>query len=86
MLEDNEPDGVAFNPLPNNDMVNSPNHYTSGGIETIEYLKAKLSREEFLGFLRGNALKYLSRMGKKDAQKIDAEKAAWYTKRLSEEI
>lgn len=39
------------------DPVNSPDHYTFGGIETIDYLKAKLSPEEFAGFCRGNVLK-----------------------------
>lgn len=32
------------------DPVNCPDHYTFGGIETIDYLKAKLSAEEFAGF------------------------------------
>jgi len=29
------------------DMVNHPPHYTQGGIETIEYLEAKLTPEAF---------------------------------------
>lgn len=39
----------------------NPNHYIFGGIETIEYLKAKLTAEEYRGFLKGNVLKYVSR-------------------------
>ncbi len=34
----------------------NPNHYTFGGIETIEYLKAKLTPEEFRGFLKGKCI------------------------------
>ena len=62
------------------DMVNSPPHYTKGGIETIDFIKAKLSPEEYRGYLRGNLLKYASRMGAKGED--DAGKAAWYAKRL----
>ena len=62
------------------DMVNSPPHYTKGGIETIDFIKAKLSPEEYRGYLRGNLLKYASRMGAQGED--DAGKAAWYAKRL----
>ena len=62
------------------DMVNSPPHYTSGGIECIDYIKAKLSPEGYRGYLQGNLLKYASRIGKKGSD--DAGKAAWYADRL----
>ena len=62
------------------DMVNSPPHYTKGGIETIDFIQAKLSPEEYRGYLRGNLLKYASRMGSKGED--DAGKAAWYAQRL----
>jgi hypothetical protein len=62
------------------DMVNSPPHYLTGGIETIDYIKAKLTAEEFKGYLRGNVLKYASRKKGGD----DMGKAAWYAHRLEE--
>lgn len=62
------------------DMVNSPAHYMQGGIETIDFIQAKLSPEEYRGYLRGNLLKYASRMGSKGED--DAGKAAWYAQRL----
>lgn len=43
------------------DPVDHPSHYTQGGIETIDFIRAKLSKEEFVGYCRGNVLKYLSR-------------------------
>ena len=43
------------------DNINAPDHYTKGGIETIDYIKAKLTSEEYEGYLKGNVLKYLSR-------------------------
>lgn len=63
---------------PATDPVHAPSHYTDGGIETIDYLRAKLSREAFIGFCRGNALKYLSRAGKKGSAAEDYAKAAVY--------
>ena len=40
----------------NTDAVNHPSHYCDGGIETIDYIRAKMSREEFIGYCKGNAL------------------------------
>lgn len=63
------------------DLVNNPPHYTAGGIETIDYIKAKLTPEEFIGYLKGNVIKYTSRAGKKDDIVQDLEKAQWYMNR-----
>ena len=63
----------------------NPDHYQVGGIETIEYLRAKLSPEEFRGYCRGNALKYLSRAGHKDDTAQEYRKAIWYIERLLKE-
>jgi hypothetical protein len=68
------------------DMVNHPPHYTSGGIETIDYMEAKSTAEEFRGHLRLTALKYLSRAGLKDDTLQDYEKAAWYLNKLIEHV
>jgi hypothetical protein len=67
---------------PQEDMVNQPPHYTAGGIETIDYLQAKLSQEEFTGYCRGNVLKYISRCGLKGEGVEDLKKARWYLDRL----
>ena len=75
---------LNLSPLPKPDMINSPPHYTTGGIEVIDYIQAKLTHEEFRGYLLGNSLKYLSRVGKKGAVTEDLGKAAWYVKKLSE--
>ena len=60
----------------------NPAHYKVGGIECIDYLKAKLSAEEFRGFLKGNAVKYLSRAEHKGNAE-DYAKANWYTTMLA---
>ena len=64
----------------------NPDHYKIGGIETIEYMKAKSTPEEFRGHLRLTALKYLSRFGKKDDELQELKKAKWYLDKLIEEL
>lgn len=61
-----------------NDVVNHPGHYTDGGIETIDFIEAKK-----LPYHLGNAVKYISRAGKKDPEKTveDLKKAVWYINR-----
>lgn len=60
--------------------VNHPQHYGGEGnpYETIEVIHAW-----GLGFNLGNAVKYISRAGKKDNYIQDLEKAIWY---LQDEI
>jgi hypothetical protein len=70
-------------PEPEADPVNSPPHYTDGGIETIDYIEAKLTPEEFRGYCLGNAHKYLSRAGKKGSATTDLQKAQWYLARIT---
>jgi len=62
------------------DKIN-PNHYKTGGIETIDYIQAKLTQEQFKGYLTGNVIKYLSRHQQKNGQE-DLLKARWYLNRL----
>ena len=69
----------------NGDPVNHPSHYKVGGIETINYMKAKSTPEEFKGHLRLTAIKYLSRTGYKDDALQDLKKAQWYLNRLIQE-
>jgi len=74
-LQEGEQYSPRQQPLPENDMVNRPAHYTDGKIEVIEFIDDKK-----LGFSLGNAVKYISRAGKKDPAKTveDLKKAAWY--------
>ncbi len=70
--------GLPVPVLPSNDLVNHPDHYTSGGIETIDFIEAK-----GLGYNLGNAVKYISRSGKKSTsdEVIDLKKAIFYLAR-----
>ena len=58
------------------DMVNHPAHYKTGGIETIDFIEAKE-----LNYNMGNAVKYISRAEHKGDKKQDLEKAIWYLNR-----
>ena len=65
------------------DQVNHPSHYTDGKIEVIDYIEDK-----GFGFCLGNAIKYISRAGKKDQNKEveDLQKAIWYINRKIKQI
>ena len=62
--------------------VDSPAHYNTGTVECIEAISSTLSGEEFQGYCRGNALKYLWRCMYKGKTKQDLEKCRWYLDRL----
>jgi len=70
-------------PNSSSDPVN-PSHYKQGGIECIEAMKVALGGG-FLGYLRGNAIKYLWRYDKKNGVE-DLKKARWYLDRLIKEV
>jgi hypothetical protein len=57
--------------------VNSPPHYKQGTIECIEAIQSALTEEEFRGYCKGNAMKYIWRERHKGG-KESIEKAAWY--------
>ena len=62
-------------------------YYDAGGIETICIIKAKLTKEQFEGYLLGNVIKYSCRFNHKGCPERDAEKAAnyaWLLKELNE--
>jgi len=59
----------------------NPEHYKTGGIETFDYIKAKLTAEQLNGFCKGNIIKYITRADQKN-KKEDLEKAKWYLEKL----
>lgn len=62
----------------------SRSHYQAGGIETWDFLKAKLTKEELRGYLKGNIMKYASRASHKGSEQEDYTKLNWYAARLAE--
>lgn len=59
------------------DKVNHPNHYTFGNIEVINYIRDKMTPDEFQGYCMGNILKYVSRHKHKNGVE-DLKKAQVY--------
>ena len=89
VIEDNTPDiaevvekyGEDVKPDP----VNRPAHYTSGGIERIDAMRAAFGDEAVKGFCLCNAFKYLWRHRQKNGVE-DLKKARWYLNRLIREM
>jgi hypothetical protein len=68
------------------DAVNHPPHYTTGGIETLDVIRAKMSSDRFQGYLMGNVLKYLLRCEYKEKRIEDIKKAQFYLNALVAEM
>lgn len=64
------------------DNINHPSHYTNGDIECIDAIKASMCTVEFLGYLKGNIMKYLWRYRLKGREIEDLKKAQWYLDKL----
>nr|WP_221637549.1 DUF3310 domain-containing protein [Listeria seeligeri] len=65
------------------DNINNPSHYTAGGIETLDYIKAKVS--DYPSYAVGNIVKYVSRYEHKNGIE-DLKKAQFYLNDLIEEM
>jgi hypothetical protein len=58
-------------------------HYKDMGIQPWSVMESVLTHEEFVGFLKGNIIRYAMRQGKKDGTD-DANKARHYAAKLAE--
>ena len=69
-----------------NDVVNHPPHYTQGGIECIDAIKAAtVGKTGIEAVCVANVVKYLWRYEEKNGLE-DVKKARWYLKRLISEL
>ena len=59
------------------------NHYKAMAIQPWHVMETVLTREEFVGFLKGNIIKYAMRQGHKEGSH-DSEKARHYAQKLAE--
>ena len=71
---------LIFNQPLKEEAVDHPAHYNQGNIEVIDYIE---DQGLMSGFCLGNAIKYISRAGKKDpsTEIEDLSKACWYLNR-----
>lgn len=68
------------------DNVNHPSHYTQGGIECIDAIKAAtVGLTGIEAVCTGNAVKYMWRWKFKNGAE-DIRKAIWYLEKLLEEV
>lgn len=67
------------------DKVNHPGHYNVGEIEVFDALRM-LKPEEFKGFMKANAIKYIGRCEYKGTPIEDIDKAIFYLERLKDRI
>jgi len=77
-------DGNFYHPESQNDMVNSPAHYTRGSQECIDIIEEAIqdAPDVKAGMLQAQVLKYLLRLWLKSNAPQDAQKAQWYLTRL----
>lgn len=62
------------------------NYYDEGGIQVIDVIKAKLTPEQYTGYLLGNVIKYSCRLNFKGSPQRDSEKLKNYSAWLKNEI
>ena len=68
------------------DLIHRPPHYQSdtSDVECIDCIQAAMTPEQFKGYLRGNAMKYLWRYEQKGGVE-DLRKCHWYVLALIKE-
>ena len=66
-----------------NDIQVGGQHYKAMPVQPWEVMEAVLTPEEFIGFLKGNVIKYSMRAGRKEGSD-DANKARHYMMKLRE--
>jgi hypothetical protein len=55
-----------------------------GGLEAIDIIASRLTKEEFIGYLKGSKLKYDLRYPFKGRPEEDLAKSEWYKNKLVE--
>lgn len=76
-------ENLGFNGTTADDIQVSGNHYKDMPIQPWHVMESVLTREEFIGFLKGNVIKYSLRAGRKEGSD-DAGKARHYMYKLKE--
>lgn len=75
---------MSANGISADDLQVGGTHYKDMPIQPWELMEAVLTYNEFVGFLKGNAIKYSLRAGKKTGASDDADKARHYLQKLEE--
>lgn len=65
-------------------MSEDTSYYDVGDISVIDIIRAKLTEEQYRGFLLGNIIKYSLRINHKGQEKADSGKISEYSMWLNE--
>lgn len=71
-------------PLHADDRQVGGDHYKKMTVQPWTLMETVMSRIEFIGFLKGNIIKYSMRQGRKEGADTDGEKALHYLQKLQE--
>ena len=75
-MKEHKIEQIDVNALP--DMINRPPHYTQGGVECIDAIKAAVTgKPPYEAWLVGQVIKYVWRYDRKNGEE-DLQKAAFY--------
>ena len=69
MTTPQQPSGLA---------INQDHYNATGQLQPIEAMQIFLPPEQFIGFLRGNVIKYACRAGRKDDEAKEVDKVIQY--------
>lgn len=75
---------MSFNGTNADDMQVGGTHYKEMAVQPWTLMEAVLTHEEFVGYIKGSALKYALRAGRKAGAHDDGEKAKHYLEKLRE--
>jgi len=73
---------VVSEPITANDYQVGGNHYKDMGVPPWDVMEATLTKTEFIGFLKGNIIKYSMRQGVRG--EVDSQKCNHYIVKLNE--
>lgn len=63
-----------------------PGHYKTEGVEAIDAIRAALGHEGFIAYCRGQVMRYLWRLGKKDDALVEIGKAQVYAQWIKDTL
>lgn len=79
-------DTIKMKDFTQKEAENYDKHYANTAHQPIEVMQANMTRDEFVGFLKGNIIKYVCRLGKKDEPAKEAAKIRRYAEWLEQAV
>ncbi len=64
----------------------NPDHYKTGNVEAIDAIRSALGHQGFINYCRGQVIRYLWRIGKKDDALVEIGKAQCYAQWIKDTL